>query len=138
MHHEPNPATESSVGILSLYKALAGTLLLTIGVILGIYVAVTAFGLIQGQDPPGLVQQFAAQAGPLPIAVPAGDGQPTFQIPPEVMRACIYLLTCLLLSLPTLLASAFVNAGARLMHGDTAELLQKLTQKIGDRPSRKR
>ena len=138
MHHELNPATESSVGILPLYKTLAGTLLLTIGVILGIYVAITAFGLIRGQEPPGLVKQFAAQANAFPIAAPDGNGQPTFRVPPDVMRAFIYLLTCLLLSLPALIASAFVNAGTRLMQDDTAQLLQKLTQKIGELPTRKR
>ena len=136
MHHEATESNESNRRLLPLYQTAAGTVLLVIGVILGIYVSVTAFGLIRGQQPPGLVRQFTAQAAAQSATLP--DGATTLQLPPGTMQACIYLLTFLLLGLPTLIAAACLRAGARLMHGDTAEALQKLAERLGDRSSRRR
>ena len=53
----------STLGSGMILRQLAGLILLIIGVSLGVYVAFAAFGIINGEERPGLVSQFADPLG---------------------------------------------------------------------------
>lgn len=115
---------------LAVYRALAGTVLVMTGVILGIYVAMTVFGLIAGDDPPGIVRQFSESLDEKVAEEVAANGGQSLDLSSDVKRLVLYGVTFLLLVLPCGIAKTLITSGTNLMSGEAAAAFKQIVEQL--------
>jgi len=134
MPHESQSEIQQPNQLLTMYKAFVGTVLVAIGLILGLYVAITVFKIINGSVPPGIITQFAEPAADQLIENAQENLRQAFDLSPDVKRVILYSLTFLFLVLPVAIATSLISAGAKLMHSDAAEALKIIAEKLKKTP----
>ena len=130
MRHEARRMDEATVSPMAVYKALAGTVLIGIGVVLGVQAALAAFSIIRGDDPPGLVNHFAADAAEVAIDNAEKEGVRVVDLTPDAKKAVLYVFCFFFLLLPVVIAGGFVRAGASLLQQDAREAMKVLAQQL--------
>ncbi|MBP85984.1 MAG: hypothetical protein CMJ64_04575 [Planctomycetaceae bacterium] len=131
------PTTQESIrpdqiGInpLTAYRVLAGTILIVTGVVLGLYVAMTVFGLIKGDEPPGIVRQFADSLDEKVAEEVAANGVQPLDLSSDVKRLVLYVVAFLLLVLPFGIAKTLITSGTSLMSGEAAAVLKQIAEQL--------
>ncbi|MBA2117518.1 hypothetical protein [Bremerella alba] len=125
-------ALKSSEGLsaVTIYKLMAGTLLIVLGVALGIYVANATLELIYGQEAPPLIARIQDIAEEKAAAEVANQDVPVIKLAPDLMQAILYGLTFFLLIIPISVASMLVGAGVKLMQGEANEAIAMLAERL--------
>lgn len=118
---------------LAAYRALAGTILIVTGVVLGLYVAMTVFGLIKGDEPPGIARQFAQSLDEKVAEEVAANGVQPMDLSSDVKRIVLYGVAFLLLVLPFGTAKTLSTSGTNLMNGDAAATLKQIAEQLKKR-----
>ena len=128
----PESLRPDQIGInpLAAYRALAGTILIVTGVVLGVYVAMTVFGLIKGDEPPGIVRQFADSLDEEIAEEVAANGVQPLDLSSDVKRIVLYGIAFLLLVLPFGIAKTLITSGASLMSGEAAAALKQIAKQL--------
>ena len=131
------PTTQESIrpdqiGInpLTAYRVLAGTILIVTGVVLGLYVAMTVFGLIKGDEPPGIVRQFAESLDEKVAEEVAAHGVQSLDLSSDVKRIVLYGVAFLLLLLPCGIAQTLIKSGTSLMCGEWAAAFKQIVERL--------
>lgn len=134
MREEPfrHDALKSSEGLnaVTIYKLMAGTLLIVGGVALGIYVANMTIELIYGEQAPPLVTRIQELAAEKAAAEVAKQDIPEIKLAPDLMEAVLYGLTFLFLTIPIMVASMLMKAGINLMQGEANEAIAMLAAQL--------
>lgn len=117
-------------GLLALLKTVVGILLVVAGVSLGLYVAVTVIGLVQGGEPPRLVAHFAEDSVEGNVELPGNNGPVKFEFSPNVLQAATYVLTFLFLTIPTSIAGGLLKGGVGLLDSDSSKVLKQLVDSL--------
>ncbi len=128
--HESMRPDQIGSNPLAAYRALAGTILIATGVVLGIYVAMTVFGLITGDDPPGIVRQFAESLDEKVAEEVAANGVQPLDLSSDVKRLVLYGVAFLLLVLPCGIAKTLITSGTSLMSGEAAAALKQIAEQL--------
>ncbi|QDU78273.1 hypothetical protein Pan97_53580 [Bremerella volcania] len=125
-------ALKSSDGInaVTVYKLMAGTLLVLLAVALGIYVANATLELIYGEVPPPLIARIQDVAAEKAAAEAANQNVPEIKLAPDLMQAILYALTFFLLTIPIMVASMIMAAGIKLMQGEANEAIAMLAERL--------
>ena len=128
MEYDKSPTEADAFGRFKVYTGLG---LLGIGIYLGLTVAYTAFNLVKGEGPPGILARFAEPV--VEQAIEVADGQELaqpFSVSPQVTSLAVYVICFLMLLIPMAVATGLIRAGAQLMHGDDIQRLMKLVGQI--------
>ena len=128
--HESIRPDQIGTNPLAAYRALAGTILVVTGVVLGLYVAMTVFGLIKGDEPPGIVRQFADSLDEEVAEEVAANGAQPLDLSSDVKRIALYGLALLLLALPFGIAKTLITSGTSLMSGEAAAALKQIAKQL--------
>lgn len=128
--HESLHIDQQGSNLFSIYKAFAGTVLIVIGVVLGLYVAIAAFNIIDGDDPPGIVNRFAVPAAENTVEKAKEQTGPQFDLSPDLKRIAVYVLAFLILILPATVATTLISTGAKLLRGEATEALNLLAERL--------
>jgi len=125
-------ALKSSEGLnaVTIYKLLAGTLLVILGVALGIYVANTTLELIYAEVPPSMIARVQEIAAEKAAAEAANQNVPEIKLAPELMEALLYGLTFFFLLIPIMVASMLIHGGIKLMQGEANEAIAMLAERL--------
>ncbi|MEW4563841.1 hypothetical protein AB1K70_15005 [Bremerella sp. JC770] len=125
-------ALKSSEGLnaVTIYKLLAGTLLVILGVALGIYVANATLELIYAEVPPAMIARVQEIAAEKAAAEAANQNVPEIKLAPELMEALLYGLTFFFLLIPIMVASMLVHGGIKLMQGEANEVIAMLAERL--------
>jgi len=127
--HDALKSTEGPSAV-TLYKLMAGTLLVLLGVALGIYVANATLGVIFGQEAPPLIARVQDLAKEKAAAEAANQNLPEIKLAPDLTQAILYALTFFLLTIPIMVASMLVGAGVKLMQGEANEAIAMLAERL--------
>jgi hypothetical protein len=100
------------------------------GVSLGIYVAMTAFGMIAGENPPKLVTHFAGEQVKGTVELPDNKGPMQIEVSPNILQMALYFLSFLLLTIPSAIATGIVRAGVGLMDSESVTVMKQLLEKL--------
>ncbi len=134
MREEPfrHEALKSSEGLsaVTIYKLLAGTLLIVLAAGLGIYVANATLELIYAEAPPPMITHIQEIAAEKAAAEAANQNVPDFKLAPDLMQAILYALTFLFLTIPVMVASMLMAAGVKLMQGEANEAIAMLAEQL--------
>ena len=120
----------SQMSAASIFKLMVGTLLLLMGVALGLYVANVAFEVIYSETPVPLIERISALAEEKIAAEAANPNVPNIKLPPELLRTVLYGLTFLMLTIPVMIASMLLATGAKLMQGEMNEAITMLAERL--------
>jgi hypothetical protein len=128
--HESVGQEHSGINLLAAYRAFAGTILIVIGVVMGLYAAMTVFSLINGEEPPGIVLQFADSLNERVADEAAANGVQPLELSTDVKRLVLYGISFLLLVLPFSIAKILITSGTSLMRGEAAAALKQLAEQL--------
>jgi len=132
MVHEALESSGDGSQTLAFYRAFAGTILTGLGVVLGGYVAMVAFDLINGEAPPKILDQ--AQGAIVDVAEEKveenKDDLPELKLSPEIMRFLYFAMTFVILILPTAVATSMISNGTRLMYFEAGEAINILADRF--------
>ncbi|WDI44493.1 hypothetical protein [Bremerella sp. P1] len=125
-------ALKSSDGLnaVTIYKLLAGTILIVMAVGLGIYVANATLEVIYGEVPPPLIARIQDIAAERAAAEAANQNVPEIKLAPDLVQALLYALTFFLLTIPIMVASMLMGAGVKLMQGEANEAIAMLAERL--------
>lgn len=125
-------ALKSSDGLnaVTIYKLLAGTILIVMAVGLGIYVANATLEVIYGELPPPLIARIQDIAAERAAAEAANQNVPEIKLAPDLVQALLYALTFFLLTIPIMVASMLMGAGVKLMQGEANEAIAMLAERL--------
>lgn len=133
MGYETNSDSRASgdgPSLLATFKTGMGTVLILAGVSLGFYVASTVFGLIKGEAPPRLVTQLTGELVRGEVELPDNKGPVKFEVSPNILQTGLYMLTFLLLTIPTSLAGSMMKAGVGLLDSESVRVMKQLLEKL--------
>ena len=130
MPHESQRGDESPFQMLKVLKTFVGTGMIVIGLIVALYVAISVFQIIKGDDPPAIINRFAEPATEEMVANAEASALQAFDLSPDVKQIVLYAMTFLFMVLPVAIATSLISAGAKLMHGDSVEALTQLAEKL--------
>lgn len=116
--------------LLAVYRAFAGSVIIAIGVVLGLYVAFSAFSLIGGKEPPGIAARIAKSVRVEVAENVRANGARPVELSPALKQMIVYGLAFFLLILPTVIAKVFLSSGAQLMGSDSVEAIKKLAEQL--------
>ena len=134
MSNDPfrHEAVRSSDGLsaVTIFKLLAGSLLVILGVALGIYVANIAIELIYSKEPAPLIEQITDMAAEKVAAEAANQNVQEIKLAPDLLKTVLLALTFFLLIIPTTVASMLLSAGVKLMQGEANEAIAMLAERL--------
>lgn len=128
--HESLNSDQQGSNLFSIYKTFAGTVLIVIGVVLGLYVAIAAFNMIDGDDPPGIVNRFAEPAAEDVVEKAEEQTGQQFDLSSDLKCIAVYVLAFLILILPATIATTLISTGAKLLRGEATEALNLLAERL--------
>ncbi len=134
MDVRPDPLDKGSAadtaGMLSFFRcAVAAGLVLT-GVFLGLYIAFTALGLVNGKEPPALVKNLVQDAVQGAVKQVENENKLDFEVSSNVLAAVGWLLTFLFLLIPTTVAGGLIRGGAGLLQPESTQVLQQIVDRL--------
>ena len=124
----------SEFDILSAYRALVGTILIVIGVVLALHLVTVVFELIEGKEPPGLIDQLVTLAvEKLEGAEDVANKNVPIDLSPDLKKALVYGLIVLFLIIPASIATSLVSCGGKMMKDDAGKSLKQIAAKLNQR-----
>jgi len=108
-------------------KLILGSLLIILGICFSIFLITQIFGIISGDEVPGLVQKV------IPLDEPERQiqvGEQIMILPTSAYKIVGYLVVALYFFAGAGLTAGLLNAGARVMNPDIEEALRKFRRHI--------
>jgi len=132
MDHKAIESSESNP--YAAFRALIGAVLVGAGIYFGWFVLTTVLQLINGDEPPKMLMHItSAVAEKVEAEVDEkaeAEEIPKIDLPPDIKRGAYYGLAFLLLTLPTMITSALLSNGVKIMHAEANEVLRLVREKL--------
>ena len=137
--HDPEPVDNINVNFAATFRMMTGILLLVVGILLGLYLANTALGLIFAKEPPAIVTRVtqplmnhtenAVNIVANEVANNANRAQ-LVELSLGIKQLVVYFIVFLLMVIPASIATNLIRGGVKLMRSEESEALEKIAERL--------
>ena len=138
--HDPEPVDNINVNFAATFRMMAGILLLVVGILLGLYLANTALGLIFAKEPPAIVTRVtqplmnhtenAVNIVANEVANNANRAAQPVELSLGIKQLVVYFIVFLLMVIPASIATNLIRGGVKLMRSEESEALEKIAERL--------